>query len=58
MTTKFTDEGAAIEEAEFLAQEHNKPYSVVITGNDMEVMTKAQALSQRKFILETVSPSS
>ena len=54
--TKFTIEAAAIEEAEFLAQDHNKPYSIALTGNEMEVMTKAHALSQRKFILETVNP--
>lgn len=55
--TPFTDPLAAIEEAEFLAEQRGKSYAVVaIQGGCFRVVEKAFALDRGLHILEVCNP--
>ena len=51
----FTDVIAALEEAEFLANQTGWPHSIVVQGKKMAVMTRHRAY--RRIILETIHPT-
>lgn len=54
--TIFTSATAAIDEAAYLANQHNRPMSIVRHGNAMAVVPYSDAWSARMEILETVTP--